>query len=133
MSKVLRVVLAMAVVAMLGATLFAAGFVVGRVVALPGDAGPAVTSQSAGPTPEAATPANLESTFAPFWQAWDLVHQEYVDQPVDDVKLMQGAIGGSARMFHGPRPRETLMIRLTTGVSLAFILTVSLLVFARLR
>ena len=44
-----------------------------------------------------------------------------------------GAIGGSARMFHGPRPRETLMIRLTTGVSLAFVLTVSLLVFARLR
>jgi preprotein translocase subunit SecG len=44
-----------------------------------------------------------------------------------------GAIGGSARMFHGPRPRETLMTRLTTGASLAFILTVSLLVFARLR
>jgi preprotein translocase subunit SecG len=44
-----------------------------------------------------------------------------------------GAIGGSARIFHGPRPRETLMTRLTTGVSLAFVLTVSLLVFARLR
>jgi len=44
-----------------------------------------------------------------------------------------GAIGGSARMFHGPRPRETLMTRLTTGVSLAFVLTVSLLVFIRLR
>ncbi len=44
-----------------------------------------------------------------------------------------GAIGGSARMFHGPRPRETLMTRVTTGVSLAFVLTVSLLVFTRLR
>jgi len=44
-----------------------------------------------------------------------------------------GAIGGSARMFHGPRPRETLMTRITTGVSLAFVLTVSLLVFTRLR
>lgn len=44
-----------------------------------------------------------------------------------------GAIGGSARIFHGPRPRETLMTRLTTGVSLAFVLTVSLLVFVRLR
>jgi len=32
--------------------------------------------------------------FEPFWQAWDIVHQDYVDQPVDDVKMMQGAISG---------------------------------------
>ncbi len=35
-----------------------------------------------------------EKLFAPFWQTWDLVHKEFVDQPVDDVKLMQGAISG---------------------------------------
>ena len=32
--------------------------------------------------------------FSPFWEAWDLVHEEFVDQPVDDTLLMQGAIEG---------------------------------------
>lgn len=39
-------------------------------------------------------PVTREELFAPFWQAWDLVHQDYVDQPVNDKKLMQGAISG---------------------------------------
>ncbi len=42
-----------------------------------------------------------------------------------------GAIGGSARMFHGPRPRETLMTRVTTACSLLFVLTTTILVFVR--
>jgi preprotein translocase subunit SecG len=42
-----------------------------------------------------------------------------------------GAIGGSARMFHGPRPRETLMTRVTAGVAVAFVLTGGLLVFLK--
>ena len=41
-----------------------------------------------------ATPVDTETLFQPFWQAWDLVHEQYVDQPVDDEKLMQGAIRG---------------------------------------
>ena len=40
------------------------------------------------------TPQDLQTLFAPFWQAWTLVHQDYVDQPVDDTKLMEGAISG---------------------------------------
>jgi preprotein translocase subunit SecG len=40
-----------------------------------------------------------------------------------------GAIGGSARMFHGPRPRETLMTRVTAGAAAFFIVTGGLLVF----
>ncbi|HAF61942.1 MAG TPA: hypothetical protein DCK95_06410, partial [Anaerolineaceae bacterium] len=36
----------------------------------------------------------LGTLFAPFFQAWDIVHEQYVDQPVDDLKLMQGAISG---------------------------------------
>jgi carboxyl-terminal processing protease len=31
---------------------------------------------------------------APLQQAWDLIHANYVDQPVDDTKLIQGAIDG---------------------------------------
>ena len=37
---------------------------------------------------------SLDSLFAPFWEAWNLVHKQYVDQPVDDTKLMRGAISG---------------------------------------
>ncbi|HEY3312148.1 MAG TPA: S41 family peptidase [Anaerolineales bacterium] len=48
-------------------------------------------------TPEGATnatPDSLKTLFSPFWEAWDLVHKQYVDQPVDDLKLMRGAISG---------------------------------------
>jgi len=38
-----------------------------------------------------------------------------------------GAIGGSARMFHGPRPRETLMTRITVTVSVLFVFTATYL------
>lgn len=58
---------------------------------------PGITVPSNNPTnasTETATPVDTETLFKPFWQAWDLVHEQYVDQPVDDVKLMQGAISG---------------------------------------
>src|SRR4030042_7220103 len=32
--------------------------------------------------------------FKPFWEAWQIVHDEYLVQPVDDEKMMQGAIRG---------------------------------------
>jgi carboxyl-terminal processing protease len=41
-----------------------------------------------------ATPESLKTLFAPFWETWNLVHKQYVDQPVDDLKLMRGAISG---------------------------------------
>src|SRR3989337_1137666 len=36
--------------------------------------------------------ADRETLFAPFWEAWEIVHREFVDQPVDDLVLMRGAI-----------------------------------------
>lgn len=42
-----------------------------------------------------------------------------------------GAIGGSARMFHGPRPRETLFMRVTAVVSVLFVLTSTYLAFVK--
>ncbi len=44
--------------------------------------------------PSGSTPEEHEALFAPFWEAWDIVHEEFVDQPLDDVTLMQGAIDG---------------------------------------
>lgn len=47
--------------------------------------------------PSATTPASSNSTenlFKPFWEAWQIVHNEYLVQPVNDEKMMQGAIRG---------------------------------------
>jgi len=51
--------------------------------------------ETAPPTATSASnPVGLDKLFKPFWEAWDIVHEQYVDQPVDDLKLMQGAIRG---------------------------------------
>lgn len=42
-----------------------------------------------------------------------------------------GAIGGSARLFHGPRPRETLFTRVTAVTAILFVLTSTYLTFLR--
>jgi carboxyl-terminal processing protease len=40
-------------------------------------------------------PEDIDDLFAPFWEAWDIVHEEYVDQPIDDEAMMRGAIDGA--------------------------------------
>ena len=42
-----------------------------------------------------------------------------------------GAIGGSARMFHGPRPRETFFTRVTAVAAVLFVITSTYLTFFR--
>jgi carboxyl-terminal processing protease len=37
---------------------------------------------------------STDELFKPFWEAWKIVHDEYLVQPVDDEKMMQGAIRG---------------------------------------
>lgn len=47
------------------------------------------------PTPPAAAQddSSTEELFAPFWEAWNLLHSNYVD-PLDDNVLMEGALSG---------------------------------------
>jgi carboxyl-terminal processing protease len=52
-----------------------------------------VTNRSTFAQGQTGQPANTEALFAPFWEAWNLVHQRYVD-PIDDQKLMEGATSG---------------------------------------
>jgi carboxyl-terminal processing protease len=52
---------------------------------------PQITPQT---TFDTSPPDNQEELFAPFWQTWDIIHKQFVDQPVDDVSLMRGAISG---------------------------------------
>lgn len=51
---------------------------------------------SSGPTTQSnsSEPLSRDELFVPFWEAWDIVHDQYVDQPVDDTSLMRGAISG---------------------------------------
>lgn len=44
--------------------------------------------------PSGKTPKELRNLFSPFWETWNLIHEQFVDQPVDDLRLMQGAIEG---------------------------------------
>lgn len=96
-SKPLVTVLVVFVALILLAGTCAGGFVTG--VAL----GPKLNTQIASPLLPGAdsTPASSGSSekttdelFVPFWEAWNIVHEQYVDQPVDDEAMMQGAIRG---------------------------------------
>ncbi|MBT7188714.1 MAG: S41 family peptidase [Anaerolineae bacterium] len=71
---------------------FAAGYLVKENV--PADFLSAPTAPTPAPEMTDATPDELDTLFAPFWESWQIVHDSYVDQPVDDLELMQGAIRG---------------------------------------
>ena len=43
-------------------------------------------------TPLSETDSDKDVLFKPFWEAWDLIHYYYVDQPLDENKMMEGAI-----------------------------------------
>lgn len=97
MNKTLKAILFGLIVVFVGVSAFAGGFATGHF--LPFQAFPSLTASApVPPTPSAdqqsATPQDLQTLFAPFWEAWNIVHKDYVDQPVDDLKLMQGAISG---------------------------------------
>jgi carboxyl-terminal processing protease len=53
-------------------------------------------------TASTAVPVDRNTLFAPFWEAWDTLHQQYVDQPLDDSLLLQGAIRGMLSSIGDP-------------------------------
>jgi carboxyl-terminal processing protease len=88
---------AVAVIMLLGS--FSGGFLVGHFAPLQ-SSGQSIFGNAPEPLPtvspqqQSATPEGVQTLFKPFWEAWNIVHDEYVDQPVNDVALMQGAIRG---------------------------------------
>ena len=106
MSKTLQVILFAVIGLALLAGGFSGGFITGHflsignlnpVAAVPFSVSPTVSAQE-----QSSTPQNLQTLFKPFWQAWDIIHQQYVDQPVDDTKLMEGAIRGMMESLGDP-------------------------------
>lgn len=80
---------------------FTAGAIFGTTIDLIGDfpgfpqSGDYITTSSQDQDEgDAAEPADLETLFEPFWESWDIVHDYYIDQPVDDTNMMRGAIQG---------------------------------------
>jgi carboxyl-terminal processing protease len=100
-NKTLRPVLIVFVAIVLSVCVFGSGFVVGNFVPVLKNASVAALPLTPNSN-QGGTPADLQSQFAPFWQAWDLVHQHYVDQPVDDTKLVQGALNGMMNALGDP-------------------------------
>jgi carboxyl-terminal processing protease len=98
-NKTLKYIFAVLVVILIGLGSFAGGFVTGHALpftglSLPGETAFIAPPPTTSPEQQSATPADVQALFAPFWEAWNLVHENYVDQPVDDLALMRGAISG---------------------------------------
>ena len=96
MNNTLKNILLVLVVIVLALGSFAGGFVTGHFVPITSISGlqdPTAPS-TASPEQQSSTPAEFQTLFAPFWEAWTLVHENYVEQPVDDLTLMRGAING---------------------------------------
>lgn len=98
MGKTLQVMLIVLLGVVLLAGGFSGGFIVGHILPLssvgPLQLAPAAAAPTLSPEVQNASPADLQNLFKPFWEAWQIIHSQYVDQPVDDTKLMEGAIRG---------------------------------------
>ena len=63
---------------------------------------PLATAEVNPAPPSGDQPEALEDLFNPFWETWDIIHDQYVDQPVDDKILMRGAIEGMLASLGDP-------------------------------
>ncbi|MCA9969361.1 MAG: S41 family peptidase [Anaerolineales bacterium] len=51
-------------------------------------------------------PAQVDQqTIAPFWEAWTLVHNRFYQQPLNDNRLVEGAIDGMLAILDDPHTR----------------------------
>jgi carboxyl-terminal processing protease len=87
LNKTLKYIFVVLVVIVVALGSFAGGFVSGHYFSftnIPGLSAPVtVAPPTTSPEEQSATPSEFQALFAPFWEAWNLVHQNYVDQPVD--------------------------------------------------
>jgi len=71
--------------------IFGSGFIIGRIT----------VNSVRTPYLESSNP-KLSDLLKPFFQTWDLVHEQYIDQPVTDVDLVQGSIKGFMQSLGDP-------------------------------
>ncbi len=102
-----RIVLAISAAIGIASLAFSAGLATGLVI--PRLSGPSESSplelnppQINQPEPGPQPPASRDELMAPFWEAWEILHDEFVDQPLDDGSLVQGAIRGMVDSLGDP-------------------------------
>lgn len=93
-NKPVRVVLISFLVLILMAGSFSGGFITGHFYTASNPSLLGSTPTTTASSTSDATPQDLQTLFKPFWEAWQIVHDNYVDQPVDNTALMRGAITG---------------------------------------
>ena len=105
MTKTLQVILLVLIGFALLAGGFSGGFITGHFLPFasvaPVQAAP-FSSPTLSPQAQTSTPQDVQTLFKPFWEAWQIVHQQYVDQPLNDTKLMEGAIRGMMESLGDP-------------------------------
>lgn len=105
-SKPVRIIVALIIAIFLMLVSFAGGIFAGinlpSNLSLPTNFSRQTTIEAQATPGVTSTPVDRETLFRPFWQAWDLVHKQYVDQPVDDTTLMRGAISGMLSSLGDP-------------------------------
>ncbi len=100
MNKTIKIVIGIFVAVTLFSGSFAGGFIAGHLMPSNGqlpfsnEIPTPYVAPTVAPEQQTSTPSELQTLFVPFWETWNIIHEQYVDQPVDDVKLMQGAING---------------------------------------
>jgi carboxyl-terminal processing protease len=97
-NKFIKILLGSLVGLVLLTGVFSAGILVGNLIPAAGRL-PIINNfippdASVEPGQQSATPEEQQALFVPFWEAWNIVHNQFVDQPLDDVALMRGAIRG---------------------------------------
>jgi len=96
-NKTIKILLSIIAVIFLVVAAFSGGFLAANAYnALKGSANevlPAVGADDMTANGSCETQAR-DTLFAPFWESWEIVHEMFVDQPVDDTQLMRGAIQG---------------------------------------
>jgi carboxyl-terminal processing protease len=59
------------------------------------------------PPSDSSTPSDWKPTFGVFWEAWNLVHQDFYKVPIDDSALVNGAVGGMVDSLGDPHTAFT--------------------------
>jgi len=83
---------------------FSGGFLVGQAYPLLVNTENNNGSQTSLTIPESSSSGSpeLDKLFEPFWETWNYVNEQFVDQPVDHTLMMRGAIDGMLASLGDP-------------------------------
>jgi carboxyl-terminal processing protease len=82
---------------------FSGGFLVGQAFPLLNQNNTtATTTTLTNSTFSTSSSEELDILFQPFWETWNYVNDQYVDQPVDQTIMMRGAISGMLESLGDP-------------------------------